>query len=206
MEENKVGFLTRSILAGAMIGIGGIIFLSLDNKYIGSFLFAFGLMTIIAKEYNLYTGKIYSLKFVKKDILSKLIILLGNFIGSFLVVGLSFRLLNIYDTTILWENKLSNGLLSCFVRSVLCGILMYLAVTLSKEKNNPIYTIMPIMIFILSGSEHCVANMFYLALSNNITFDHIVYLLINIIGNSFGSICWFKLENIKQKVTGGNYG
>lgn len=47
-----------ALLAGIMIGIGSIIYLSCDNKYIGAFLFGFGLFTILTFEFNLYTGKV----------------------------------------------------------------------------------------------------------------------------------------------------
>ena len=45
-------YLIKSILAGIMIGIGGTIYLSLDNKIIGAFLFAIGLFIIVVKELN----------------------------------------------------------------------------------------------------------------------------------------------------------
>lgn len=48
----------KSIYAGFMIGIGGIIYLSLDNPIIAAFLFSFGLLTIIIQQFNLFTGKI----------------------------------------------------------------------------------------------------------------------------------------------------
>ena len=51
-------YLIRGIYAGLMIGIGGTIFLSVDNKIMGSFLFSIGLLMICMYNMNLYTGKI----------------------------------------------------------------------------------------------------------------------------------------------------
>ena len=41
--------LIKSILAGIMIAIGGTIYLSLENKMVGAFLFAIGLFIIVTK-------------------------------------------------------------------------------------------------------------------------------------------------------------
>ena len=54
----NIEILIKSILAGIMIGIGGTIYLSLDNKIVGSILFAIGLFVIVVYSFNLYTGKI----------------------------------------------------------------------------------------------------------------------------------------------------
>ena len=71
----NIEILIKSILAGIMIGIGGTIYLSLDNKIVGSILFAIGLFVIVVYSFNLYTGKIGYLinNFNKKYIIYKVI-------------------------------------------------------------------------------------------------------------------------------------
>ena len=44
------------ILAGFSIGLGCIVYLSIDDKIIGSALFTIGLFTICTMGLNLYTG------------------------------------------------------------------------------------------------------------------------------------------------------
>ena len=39
--------LVKSIIAGVMIGIGGTVYLSVENKVVGSVLFAIGLFAIV---------------------------------------------------------------------------------------------------------------------------------------------------------------
>ena len=67
---------------------------------------------------------------------------------------------------------------------------MYLAVELYKKKSNSLYVIMPIMIFILCGFDHCIANMYYFAINPVPAFQlrTLFFFVINIIGNSIGSI------------------
>ena len=47
-----------AVLAGIAIGIGGIVYLSLENKVAGALLFTVGLYTICAHGLNLFTGKV----------------------------------------------------------------------------------------------------------------------------------------------------
>ena len=185
----------KSVLAGFMIGMGGFVYLSVENKYIGAFLFALGLLTIISKGYNLYTGKIYDLSLNCHSIIEKVDMLVYNFIGSYFIAGGIVRVIGI-RTDELWLNKLDKGFFEVFFLSVICGVLMYLAVTLYRKEQNPLYVIMPIMVFILSGCEHCIANIFYWSLHTNpmITLEIPLYILVNILGNSLGSIIFYQLD------------
>ena len=51
-------FIVKSFLSGFLIGFGCLVFVVTENRYVGSFLFALGLLTIILKQYNLYTGQV----------------------------------------------------------------------------------------------------------------------------------------------------
>jgi nitrite transporter NirC len=188
----------KALLAGVIIAFGGYAYLSIENKYLGAFLFSFGLLTIISKGYELFTGKIYALKVSSlRDWIRKLSMLFWNFIGV-CVVGISFRFSTGLRTNLLWETKFNNGWFAVIILSFFCGMLMYLAVTLYAKENNPLYVVMPIMLFILTGCEHCVANMFYLILVSEISWEHLIYLFINIIGNAMGSLVFFNLERKKK--------
>ena len=54
MNDNLNVFI-RSILAGICIGLGGAIFVKLGG-FIGSFMFAFGLLSVVHFKLPLYTG------------------------------------------------------------------------------------------------------------------------------------------------------
>ena len=59
-----------------------------------------------------------------------------------------------------------------------------------KKKSDSLYVIMPIMIFILCGFDHCIANMYYFAINPvpALQLRTLFFFIINIIGNSIGSI------------------
>ena len=50
--------LLKAILTGFAIGIGGIVNLSCDNRYMGAFLFGLGLFVILTFGLMLFTGKV----------------------------------------------------------------------------------------------------------------------------------------------------
>lgn len=195
--KTHLSTLLRSLFAGIMIGIGGVIYLSCDNKYIGAFLFGLGLFTILNFGFNLYTGKIgYAVGNKPSYIIDLIIIWLGNLIGT-MIVGISVQLTRVGENLIekaqvLCETKLNDNLISIFVLSVFCGLLMFIAADGYKNLTNQVAQVMvvflPVMVFILSGFEHCVANMFYFTVSNMWSWQSIMYLLVMTAGNSVGGM------------------
>lgn len=193
----NIEILIKSILAGIMIGIGGTIYLSLDNKIVGSILFAIGLFIIVVYSFNLYTGKIGYLinNFNKKYIRELIITLIGNFIGT-LFVGFILKYTRIYTmisekAKTLADIKLNDTLISILILSLFCGILMYLAVNTYKEVKDAgkyLAVFLGVIVFILCGFEHCIANMYYFSVSSTWSLNTLLYLLVMILGNSLGGI------------------
>lgn len=195
--KSNISILIKSILAGIMIGIGGTIYLSLDNKIVGSILFAIGLFIIVVYSFNLYTGKMGYLinNFNKKYIRELIITLIGNFIGTFFV-GFVLRYTRIYTSISdkakgLVDIKLNDTLISILILSFFCGILMYLAVNTYKEVKDIgkyLAVFLGVIVFILCGFEHCIANMYYFSVSSTWSLNTLLYLLVMILGNSLGGI------------------
>ena len=190
----NIEILIKSILAGIMIGIGGTIYLSLDNKIVGSILFAIGLFIIVVYSFNLYTGKIGYLinNFNKKYIRELIITLIGNFIGTFFV-GFILKYTRIYTmisekAKTLADIKLNDTLISILILSFFCGILMYLAYKEVKDIGKYLAVFLGVIVFILCGFEHCIANMYYFSVSSTWSLNTLLYLLVMILGNSLGGI------------------
>ena len=189
-------YFIKGVYAGIMIAIGGIAFLALDNKMMGSFLFSIGLLTVCMYGLNLYTGKIGYILINKINYLWELLLsLLGNFVGTFLVGGVMrfTRYENyIIKAKSLVDIKLNDNLLSIFILSIFCGIMMYLAVNNFKNAKDIVSKyigiFMCVMVFILCGFEHCVANMFYFSIAGIWNLDVFISLIMMILGNSVGSI------------------
>lgn len=176
--------LIKSIYAGLMIGIGGIIYLSLNNPIIGAFLFSFGLLTIIIQQFSLFTGKIGFIK-TREQLFEIPIITLGNFIGTF-IIGVMARIADLpISADIICFNKLNNNI---FILAIFCGIMMYLAVDNYNKSKNIICIILLVVIFILAGFEHSIANMFYFSLAGVWNIKAFCYIIIMMCGNAFGAL------------------
>lgn len=187
----------KSVLAGIMIGIGGTIYLSLDNKVVGASLFGIGLFMIVIYGFNLYTGKIgylvdnFNFKYIKMLVIT----LIGNFIGTFFV-GYILKFTRIYSlihdkAKLLVDVKLDDSLISILILAFFCGILMYLAVNTYKENKDIskyLGVFLGVIVFILCGFEHCIANMYYFSVADAWNLNTLLYLLIMILGNSLGGM------------------
>ena len=175
--------IKKSILAGMLIGLGVIINLQSEIPAVGACLFSFGLLVIIHMQLNLYTGKIgfftefYEWKFL-------ITVLIFNCIGIATTIGL-YALGNqnfIGIISIAATKKFSKSILTLFINGIFCGALIHFAV---KNKTT-ILTVFAIMIFILIGAEHCIADFPYLLF--NFSIINIIKFISIIIGNSIGAI------------------
>lgn len=188
--------LFKSFLAGIMIAIGGTVFLSIENKVIGASLFSIGLFGVLIYNLNLYTGKIgylitnFNLKYIKEFIIT----LIGNFIGA-CSVGFILRYTRIYDKIYekalnLANTKLNDNILSIFILSIFCGLLMYFAVNGFKKQTDfgkYLVVYLGVAVFILCGFEHCIANMYYFSVADIWSLKTLGYTGIMVLGNSIGS-------------------
>ena len=160
-EEIKLT-LRKSILAGAAIALGCSAFCACDNKYIGAFLFSIGLCTICGKKWLLFTGALCRCEKTVKELA---LIFVGNLLGSALVFFLCLPLPLMQTAADIGSAKTAKGLSEIFVSAVLCEICIYIAVTAYKERMTAlgkyIGIVLGVMVFILCGYEHCVADMFY---------------------------------------------
>jgi formate transporter len=195
MNEHK-NVMLKAIMAGLFIGIAGLIFLSVENKVIGSVLFSFGLLMVVSKGYYLYTGKVgYLLPYEKGYLFILGKTLLGNFIGI-TTVGLLFRFSGmtavIVQANELFNLKTSNLWYETLVLAILCGMMMYIGVQSYKVMKLDILKVLMVMmavvIFILAKFEHSVANMLYIAVGNTWSWKALLYAFIWVIGNGIGSI------------------
>ena len=175
----------RAILAGMMIGVGGCVYLSCDVKWVGAILFAIGLFTIFSFRFDLYTGKV---GYIPDNPLSTylpylVIVILGNFVGT-LIVGLMMPL---ESAEVLANVKLDNAEpLQVLFKGVLCGLLMFIAADSYKNTKSFLATFLCVPVFILSGFEHSIADMFYISSAMMWNMDTFLFTLAILFGNLIG--------------------
>lgn len=144
---------------------------------------------------NLFTGKCGFIFQDKIKILDLIIILIVNLLAGYFL-GLLYSKLD----TVVFENAISkvgtwNIDFSFFVKSILCGFIMYIAVYMYK-KGTSLGIIFGIPLFIFCGFQHCIANIITMGIAR--TFDMSIFICI--LGNFLGSIImWYISNDILKK-------
>lgn len=192
--KNKVELINKSIGASILIGLGDYALLKLGNP-IGPILFTLGLLGVCYMGLNLFTGKCGFIIVDKIKFLDLMIILVINLVAGYLL-GLIFSLcdVDVYKNAIDKVNTWSFSL-SFFIKSIMCGVIMYIAVYIYRKKS-PLGIIFGIPLFIFSGFQHCIANIITLGVARTIHSS----IILAIIGNFIGSlIMWYFSKDIKKK-------
>ena len=184
--------INKSFAAAILIGLGDYALLKLGNP-IGPIIFAFGLLGVCYMGLNLFTGKCGFLIEDRIKIIDLFIILIGNLLAGYLI-GLIFSFAD--------SEMINNALfkittwdisISFFIKSVLCGIIMYIAVLMYRKKT-PLGIIFGIPLFIFCGFQHCIANIITLGIAR--TFNLSIFICI--IGNFVGSLLiWYLSREVK---------
>lgn len=179
------------ILAGAFIAFGGfasqMVSHAINNpglaKFAGGAVFPVGLMLVVIAGGELFTGNNLMIigtmdrKIRVEELLRNwTIVYIANFIGA-ASLALLIHLSGLLDTsggrlgaavinTALAKVSLPFG--QAFVRGILCNILVVLGVwmaTAAKDVIGKIFSCwFPVMLFVTSGFEHSVANMYFITL------------------------------------------
>ena len=183
-----VKMLVLGMLAGMFIGFGAIAFQIATatiggnlGKFVGAFLFPTGLALVLLAGSELFTGNcLLVIPLLEKEagiggvLKNWLFVYLGNFLGSavlaFLLVfghtpsAIDGALLDTMMATATAKVAISFG--DAVFRGILCNIMVCLAVWMSfaaKTAGGKIASLyLPIVVFVLAGFEHSVANMYYI--------------------------------------------
>jgi len=178
------------VLAGAFIAFGAVGAIIMGAKVqdpglaklLGAAVFPVGLMLVIMAGAELFTGNnlmtlgIMTKRFSWGGLLRNWgVVYVGNFVGSIAVAGLivSSGIFSgaVGEKAIAIANAkvgiITNfGLMGVLSRAILCNVIVVLAVWIAggaKDMAGKIFACwFPIMLFVLSGYEHSIANMFFI--------------------------------------------
>lgn len=179
-----------AVLAGAFIAMGGVgaataavsIPMASVGKLVGACIFPGGLTMVLLAGSELFTGNcLLTIPLLEKEISAEgmiknwIVVYMGNFVGSLLVAaGVVFsHQISLFDNG-LAVSVISAAAAKCalpfgdaLIKGILCNFLVCIAVWISfaaKDAAGKIAGLFfPIMIFVVSGFEHSVANMYYIA-------------------------------------------
>ena len=161
--------------AGVMICIAAIVNLNCKSPVVGAFLFSLGLLTICRYHAALYTGAVGYLaetspRNMPSYILGLTSMLLGNAVGACITAVLyaGTRMSSIIQPKVaeIMQVKAQDSWSSLFLLAVGCGVLMFIAVNSYRDKQSSpleqvLFVIFCVVVFILSGFEHSIADLSY---------------------------------------------
>lgn len=211
-KKNSIVFVS-ALLAGLFIGLGYTGYLIVSGtmadaavgKVVGALLFPVGLLLVLIAGADLFTGNtLVTMAWYKKeiklsDVVKNLgIVWLGNFVGALLLVALVY-FSNTFTGSIadgviyLAEKKAHLNMVELLTRSTLCNILVAITVYMSYAAKDVtgkvIISYIPIWLFVITGFEHCVANMFVLPMGYLLGADiTIAQIFANIVPVTIGNI------------------
>lgn len=186
-----------ALCAGFCIGLGGAAYVAQNSRVLGALLFCVGLYTICQCGFHLFTGKICYIRDRSiKEYWQFPVIWLGNLLGTglaaFLLQQTRLAAGSMAAARALVQIKNSDTLLSLFILGFFCNIFVFLAVEgfqsfpLALGKYLAIF--LGISVFILSGYEHSVADMFYYFMAGQMNGEALLRILVITLGNSCGGI------------------
>lgn len=180
------------VLAGMFIGFGAhadiVVIQTLGKsvdigfaKLLGAAVFPVGIMLVVMAGAELFTGNnLMALAVLKKEITLEqmlrnwIFVYIGNFIGSVLLAwllsksGLYGSEATMSKAVSIAQAKTSLTVTNALIKGILCNMLVVLGVWMqagSKDMIGKIFALwFPIMLFVLSGYEHSIANMFFIPL------------------------------------------
>lgn len=172
--------VSKSLFAGLSISIAGYVYLSLStsNIILSAILFSVGLLSCVITGSPLFTGKSGFLSNTT-DFRRLTLVLILNLFGAY-IFGILATFANDSITSaanIIVQNRINTSIFSIMISAIVTGFLMTLAIeSESKEHANHLILIFCVAAFILSGSPHCIADMFYYSASS-ITFNNLLFIL-----------------------------
>ncbi len=177
------------VMAGGFIAFGGeasnVAAHAITNvglaRVVAGLIFPVGLMMIVLVGGELFTGNcllimdIMDKKVTVAQVIRNLVVVyFSNMLGAFIVTALTFwsrqfnyssGLLGAYTIKVA-VGKCSLDFFPAFCSGILCNILVCIAILMAgtaKDIIGKLFAILfPILAFVTSGFEHCVANMFYI--------------------------------------------
>jgi len=183
-----------AVLAGIYIGFGAVVATVVTSgtgldpglrRFLGGSVFSVGLMLVLIPGSELFTGNILmTVGFLTKQVRplriarNWMIVWIGNFAGALLLAWLMIKSGQLVEGGVVRQIgeraiaiadrklELAATFWPCFIRGVLCNMLVCLAVIMASSARTVSGKILaiyfPIMTFVTCNFEHSIANMYFL--------------------------------------------
>ncbi len=192
--KNPLSALALAISAGAFIGIAFVFYTVVTtgnagmgwgvSRLIGGLAFSLGLMLVVVNGGELFTSSVLTVvaKASGKITLRQLgwnwlLVYIGNFIGAMglVLIMLTARHYELAEGQLglnymsIAQHKLHHDFVQAVALGIMCNVLVCLGVWMTFSARSVtdklLAVVLPVAMFVASGFEHCVANMFQIPMA-----------------------------------------
>ncbi|PWI31967.1 formate transporter FocA [Vibrio albus] len=192
--KDPIKSLLLAITAGVHIGIAFLFYTTITtgsedmawgmSRFVGGLAFSLGLILVVVTGGELFTSSVLTVvarasgKISWKSLgINWLVVYLGNFIGAMLLVGIMLVSKQyMFDhgqvginTMHIAQHKLHHDFWAAVALGIMCNVLVCIAVWMTFSgrslTDKVIIMILPVAMFVSSGFEHCIANMFQIPMA-----------------------------------------
>jgi formate/nitrite transporter FocA (FNT family) len=114
--------------------------------------------------------------------------LVGNFIGTLLIAQCMPMADQFVPGFIDGRLNMLDSPITVILKGIFCGILMFIAADVYKTKKSYLGAFICVPVFILAGSEHSIADMYYFCAAGVFSLDALFFIILVAIGNAIGGI------------------
>ena len=197
MLKRYANLVRLSIGASLLIGLGDYALLKMGEP-VGPFFFAFGLLGVCVLGLDLFTGKCGFWFEDGISVVDLVLILAVN-----LVAGYGFgALFSMMDTSVADAAAGKVALWGCnlefFLKSAMCGVIMYLAVELYR-RGTKLGILLGVPLFIFCGFQHSIANVITMGAAGAFSWSVLLCALGNLVGALLGWAVCCKVKDTKEE-------
>ncbi|WP_440874641.1 formate transporter FocA [Thalassotalea sp. PLHSN55] len=194
ISRSLISTFCLAITAGVFIGIAFIFYIVVTTgaqtlpygmvKLIGGLVFSIGLILVAVCGGELFTSSILSIVAkannsinMRQMLTNWTVVYLGNFVGALILVSLMLTAKHYFQANgevglnylYVAKAKLQYDFMQAVALGIMCNLLVCLAVWMTYSAQSAtdkvLVIILPVSMFVASGFEHCIANMFLIPLA-----------------------------------------
>lgn len=187
-------YFFSALAAGIAVALGSYAYVACESRYLGAFLFSFGMLIVCVFQLPLYTGRICYAGKGGSSSRQFLSMLPANILGAVLVGVLSYPVKGGANVMTVAQEKLAQPMLQSFLLAVLCGGVIFFIVHTYRNSPDPVGRYLGILlgvpVFVISRMENSIPDVFYVtaALRQYGYFEWraLLFLPVVLIGNGVG--------------------
>lgn len=187
-------YASSALSAGIAVALGSYAYIATESRYLGGFLFSFGMLIVCVFQLPLYTGRISYAGRGGSSFRQFSAMLPMNILGAVLVGLMSYPVKGGANVMAVVQDKLAQPMHASFLLAMLCGGVIFFIVHTYRHSPDPVGRYLGILlgvpVFVISRLENSIPDVFYVAAAwkqyGFFEWGSLPFLAVVLIGNGLG--------------------